>query len=126
MTKIMTATLWAVLGAGAALAMGHATWDTDGDGALSPVEFRMGVDGLGVHGGFDADGSGLLGEAEWDPLAEIGDHVNMDLNGDGGVDSAEFGAVLFNRYDTDGSATIDATEIGALDADLAAGGLLAQ
>lgn len=111
----------------AAFAMGHAAWDIDGDGVLSPDEFRAGFGALATHVQFDADGNGLLNEAEWMPvLGQIGDFANMDLNTDGGIDSDEYVAILFNRYDLDGSAALDGTEQALIESDLSAGGLLAN
>ncbi|MEL6586809.1 MAG: hypothetical protein AAFY65_17320 [Pseudomonadota bacterium] len=112
---------------GMALATGADTWDTDGDSALSVDEFRTGFATLGALEGFDADGNGLLNEAEWTPvLGQIGPFVNMDLNADGGVDADEFTAILFSRYDTDGSAALDEVEQALIESDLSAGGLLAN
>ncbi|WGH78265.1 EF-hand domain-containing protein [Jannaschia ovalis] len=126
MTRILTtaALLAATTGA---FAMGHGAWDMDGSGALSPEEFNAGFGAMGTHGGFDTDGDALLDEAEWTAgPAEVGEWVNMDLNGDGGVDSTEYNALLFNRYDTDGSGAIEASEMAMIDADLATGGMLSQ
>ncbi|MGB3556437.1 MAG: hypothetical protein WBA25_17550 [Jannaschia sp.] len=110
-----------------AAAMGHAAWDTDGDGMLTPEEFRTGFSALETHAIFDADGDGTLTEAEWSgSLSDVGDYANMDLNADGGVDADEYTAILFNRYDENGSATIDAEEMPLIEADLAAGGMLSN
>lgn len=52
--------------------------------------------------------------------------ISWDLNADGGVDEAEFSALLFNGYDGDGSGTIDAGEITLVEADLAEDGVLSR
>lgn len=118
------ATLVATLAVPAAA---QTNWDTDGDGALGAQEFVTGFTTMATFPSFDADGGGLLDEAEWNAgLTPIGDYANMDLNGDGGVDEGEYNALIFNRYDGDGSGTIDTTEMAAVEADLAAGGMLSR
>ncbi|MEM9798558.1 MAG: hypothetical protein AAF919_18860 [Pseudomonadota bacterium] len=123
MLRIVLAGL--TFGTGAALAMGHAAWDVNGDAELSPEEFVAGFGGLDTHALFDGNSDGMLDEAEWSAgLTDVGEYVNMDLNGDGGVDAAEYNALLFNRYDTDGSGAIEAAEQELIEADLSEDGLL--
>ena len=114
-----------VLAATATTALAQAEWDTNGDGALDPQEFVTGFSSMATYSGFDADGSGALDQTEWDSgLTEVGEYQNMDLNGDGMVDEAEYNALLFNRYDQDGTGMLEAAEIELIEADMASGGML--
>ncbi|MFO6463775.1 hypothetical protein ACK8OR_05235 [Jannaschia sp. KMU-145] len=118
-------TIIAATATSGAVAMGHVDWDTDGSGGLNPDEFAAGFAPMRTHAAFDRDGSGQLDEAEWRPLSEVGEYVNMDLNGDGGVDAYEYRALLFNRYDRDGSGVLAGPEMDMIEGDLAPGGMLA-
>ncbi|SFI41159.1 EF-hand domain-containing protein [Jannaschia pohangensis] len=121
----MPAALFAIALAGPALAV--AQWDVDADGTLNPEEFVSGFASMATFSKFDVDSSGTLDATEWDSgLTEIGEYGNMDLNGDGVVDEAEYNALLFNRYDTNGSGTIETEEMAQVEADLAEDGMLSR
>ena len=123
---MMRTTLAAVtLAAAPAFGQVYVDWDVDTDGVLAPGEFHTGIAEIDVHEGLDGDGDGLLTEAEWQGRLEpVGEFELMDLNADGGVDGDEFSAILFNRYDADGSGRIDAAETADLHMDIAKDGLL--
>lgn len=127
MTQQTLATAALILTGTAFAATAQVSWDLNADGELSPSEFVNGFGNLSTYASFDRDGDAKLTAAEWENgLGTVGEYVNMDLNGDGGVDEVEFNALLFNRYDGDGSGTIDTGEIALVEADLAEDGLLAR
>ncbi|SDZ37539.1 EF hand [Jannaschia faecimaris] len=111
----------------ATFATAQANWDLDADARLNPDEFFDGFGKLGTFRIFDRNGDAMLDASEWQngPWF-VGEYVNMDLNADGGVDELEFNALLFNRYDDNGSGRIEPAEIARVKADLAKDGLLAH
>jgi hypothetical protein len=112
----------ATVGPNAGRAMGESEWDADGDGLLNPGEFAAGFVPLGTYRRFDVDGSGGLDAMEWEAgLTELGEYANMDIDGNGAVDEIEYIALLFNRYDSDGSGRIAEDEMDAVEEDLTDG-----
>lgn len=68
---------------------GVASWDADGDSAISQEEFDTGFGEAGVYDDWDADDDGALSEEEFN----IGLYESYDADDSGVIEEPEFGDV---------------------------------
>lgn len=104
-------------------------WDIDGNGAITPDEFRLGMGTLGVYMRWDTDHDGMLADEEYrarPPLAladQDADFWNAwDLDGDDLLDHVELQRGFYSAYDRDGDDRLDLEEWRAFRADAEARG----
>ena len=85
--------------------------------ALSAILATSGAAFAASHGGaLDADGDGMLNEAEFEPVAAMGaDMAGIDSDGDGMVSQAEYNDAARTLADADANGELDADEFTKYD-----------